>query len=315
MKLPLPTVPIRVSPEFALPQKIRHALAHRTVRSLALACATFGILFLAACAGTIGNPGNPGGGQTTIPTTPAGLTATAGNAQVTLNWSASANATGYNVQRSTATGGPYAQISSPSSTTFTDSGLTNGTKYFYVVAAFNSAGASANSAQVSATPTAPTPAVPSGLAATAGNAKIVLNWNTSSGATTYNLKRSTTSGAEITIASPSSATYTDSGVVNGTKYFYEVSAVNSSGESANSAEVNATPTAPQTAPPTPANLQGTAGNAQVALTWTASTGATSYHVKRSTTSGAETQISAPTTTNFTDPQSPTAPNIFTSSPQ
>ncbi len=129
-----------------------------------------------------------------------------------------------------------------------------------------------------------------------------MNWNTSSGATTYNLKRSTTSGAEITIASPSSATYADSGLTNGTKYFYEVSAVNSTGESANSNEVTATPAAPQTAPPTPANLQATGGNAQVSLTWSASTGATSYNVKRSITSGGPftTTLASPTATNYVD---------------
>jgi fibronectin type 3 domain-containing protein len=300
MKLPLPIVPIRVSPEFASPRKIDLKFAHRFLRFVALLTTTVGILFCAACAGTYGNPGNPSGGQTTIPATPAGLTAMAGNAQVTLNWSATANATTYYVERSTTTGGPYSQISSPSSTTFTDSGLTNGTKYFYVVSAYNSAGRSANSAEVNATPTAPAPPVPSGLLATAGNAKIVLTWNASSSATSYHVKRSTTSGAETTIGSPSATTYTDSALTNGTKYFYEVSAVNSTGESANSTEVNATPVAPQTAPSTPANLQGTAGNAQVTLTWTVSAGATSYHVKRSTTSGAETTIASPTSATYTD---------------
>src|SRR3984957_10913427 len=297
MKLPLPILPIRVSSEFAWPGKIDLKFADRFLQRVALSAATVGILFCAACAGTYGNPG---GGQTSLPATPAGLTATAGNAQITLHWSSSANATGYYVERSTTTGGPYSQISSPSSTTFTDSSLANGTKYFYVVSAYNSAGRSANSAEVSATPTAPAPAVPSGLAATANNAKIVLIWNASSGATTYHVKRSTTSGAETIIASPSATTYTDSALTNGTKYFYEVSALNSTGESANSAEVNGTPTAPQTAPPTPANLQGMAGETQVSLTWNASSGATSYHLKRSTSSGAETTIASPTSATYTD---------------
>ena len=78
------------------------------------------------------------------------------------------------------------------------------------------------------------------------------------------------------------------------------SAVNSAAESSNSNEVSATPTAPATAPSTPTALQATAGNAQVILTWNPSTGATGYHLKRSTTSGAETQISAPTSNTFTD---------------
>src|ERR1700722_2845346 len=258
------------------------------------------LLLYSGCAATKG--GGTTGGQNSIPAIPAGLSATGGNAQVALAWSPSANATGYSVKRSTTTGGPYTQISAPAAATFTDSGLTNGTKYFYVVSASNSAGQSANSAEASATPTAPDtpPATPTSLRATAGNTQVSLAWSASSGATSYHVKRSTMSGAEVQIASPSTNNFVDTGVVNGTKYFYEVSAVNSSGESANSAEVNATPVAPQTAPPTPANLQALAGNAQVSLTWSASAGATNYHVKRSTSSGAETQIAAPTANTFTD---------------
>jgi len=78
--------------------------------------------------------------------------ATAGNGQVSLSWSASAAATLYYLKRATASGGPYTQISSPTATTYTDTGLTNGTTYFYVVSAYNSAGESSNSSQASATP-------------------------------------------------------------------------------------------------------------------------------------------------------------------
>jgi fibronectin type 3 domain-containing protein len=259
------------------------------------------ILLYSGCAGTAGGgSGNPGGGQTTAPAAPTGLTAAPGNAQIVLSWSASATATGYSVKRSTTTGGPYTQLSSQPATTFTDTGLTNGTKYFYVVSASNSAGSSANSAEVSATPTLPAPATPSGLAATAGNGQVTLTWSASTGATSYHVKRSTASGAETQIAAPTANSFTDTGLTNGTKYFYVVSAVNSAAESANSNEVSVTPTAPATAPSTPTGLQATAGNAQVTLTWNATTGATSYHLKRSTTSGAETQISAPTSNTFTD---------------
>jgi fibronectin type 3 domain-containing protein len=252
----------------------------------------------AGCAGTAGM-GNPPGG-TMIPSAPVGLSAIAGNAQVALNWSASSGATGYNVKRSPTTGGPYTQLSSQSATSFTDTTVANGTKYFYVVSASNSAGQSANSTEVSATPALAAPATPTGLAAAAGNAQITLTWSVSSGATSYHVKRSTTSGAETQISAPISNSFTDAGLTNGTKYFYIVSAVNSTTESANSAEVSATPTAPVTAPATPIGLAATGGTAQVSLTWSASTGATSYHVKRSTTSGTETQISAPASNSFTD---------------
>jgi hypothetical protein len=88
----------------------------------------------------------------------SGLTASAGNAQVTLSWVATAAATGYQVKRSQTNGGPYTVVASPSSSTATDTGLANGTTYYYVVSAADSGGDGANSSQVSATPTAP-PAV------------------------------------------------------------------------------------------------------------------------------------------------------------
>src|SRR5215469_6195130 len=80
------------------------------------------------------------------------VTVTGGNGQVVLSWSASSGATSYNVKRSTTNGGPYNTIASPTTASYTDTGLTNGTTYYYVVSAVNSAGESANSSQVSATP-------------------------------------------------------------------------------------------------------------------------------------------------------------------
>jgi len=265
-----------------------------------LAVLAAALLSLAGCAGTGSGNSGGGGGSTTVPAVPAGLTASAGNAQVVLAWSASSGATSYVVRRGTTTGGPYTQIGAPTATTYTDTGLTNGTKYFYVVAAANSAGDSGNSPEVNATPSVPVPGAPANVAANAGNAKVTLTWSAVTNATSYHVKRSTTSGAETQIAAPTSTTFTDMTVTNGTKYFYEVSAVDSTGESANSAEVSATPSAPAQAPPAPTSLAATAGNAKVSLTWNASTGATSYQVKRSTTSGTETQIAAPTTNSFTD---------------
>jgi fibronectin type 3 domain-containing protein len=268
-------------------------------RAISMVALSAILILHAGCAGNTSG-GNPPGAHASVPAVPTGLAATAGNAQVSLSWNASSGATSYDVKRSTTTGGPYTQISSPSSTSFTDTGLTNGTKYFYVVSASNSAGQSANSAERSATPALAAPATPTGLAAGAGNAQITLTWNASASATSYQLKRSTASGAETQIAAPTSTTFTDAGLANGTKYFYVVSAVNSTAESANSNEASATPAAPLESPATPTALKATAGNAQVALTWNASAGATSYHVKRSTTSATETQIAAPTSSSFTD---------------
>jgi fibronectin type 3 domain-containing protein len=271
----------------------------RVISNLVLVSITAALLLHTGCAGYTGKPG-VGTAETTIPTTPTGLAAAAGNAQVALKWSVSAGATGYYVERSTLSGGPYTQVSTQTAASYVDTGLTNGTKYYYVVSAYNSVGESANSADVSAMPTMAMPATPTGLTATPGNAQVSLTWTPSVNATSYQVKRSTGSGAEAQISAPTSTTYTDTGLTNGTKYYYVVSAVNSGGDSADSSQASATPIAPETAPATPSGLQATGGNAQVSLSWNATTGATSYHVKRSTSSGAETQISAPTSTSYTD---------------
>ncbi len=214
--------------------------AGRVIPILALSLSICLILLCLGCSGyTAGK--NPGTGSS-VPAVPASLAAAPGNAQITLTWTSSAGATSYFVKRSTTTGGPYTQISTPSASTYTDTGLTNGTKYFYVVSAYDAAGESANSAEVSATPVASPPPAPTGLSATPGNAQVTLTWNASAGATTYNLKRSTANGGPYsTVASLTAANYTDTMVTNGTTYYYVVSAVNSAGESANSGQVSATP--------------------------------------------------------------------------
>jgi fibronectin type 3 domain-containing protein len=278
--------------------------ANRAIPNLVLGLLACVLMLHTGCAGTTGygGGGNGGGGSTTVPAAPTGLAAAAGNAQVALTWSASSGATGYYVKRSTTTGGPYTQVATQAAANDTDTGLTNGTKYFYVVSAYNSAGQSADSTEVSATPVLPAPGAPAGLAATPGNAQVSLTWTASATAASYHVKRSTSSGAETQISAPTSNSFNDSGLTNGTKYYYVVSAVNSGGESANSSEASATPVAPVTAPATPTGLQATGGNAQVSLSWNASTGAASYNVKRSTTNGGPygTAVASPTTTNYTD---------------
>jgi polygalacturonase len=94
--------------------------------------------------------------STTIPAPlpPNNLTATASNALVTLNWSDSATATNYNVKRSTTSGSGYAPIASLTGTNYSDTQVTNGRTYFYVVSASNAGGNSADSTEVRATPKA-----------------------------------------------------------------------------------------------------------------------------------------------------------------
>ncbi len=116
---------------------------------------------------------------------------------------------------------------------------------FYNVAASDSVGVSPDSNEVSATPAASAtpPAAPTGLAATAGNGLVGLTWKASTGATSYSIYRGTTSGAEGTtpVGTATSPSFSDTGLTNGTAYYYKVTASNSAGTSGNSNEATATP--------------------------------------------------------------------------
>jgi len=212
----------------------------------------------------------------TTPSAPSGLTATAGNSQVALSWTAPTTNTdssaitdlaGYNVYSSTASGGPYTQLNTGAVTgaTYTATGLTNGTAYYFVVRAYDNespVNTSADSAEATATPavgaTPTTPNPPTGVTATAGNAQVALSWtapttNTDSSTITdlagFNVYRGTASGGPYTQINSGTVTgtaYTDTGLTNGTPYYYVVRTLDNEttpNESANSTEVSGTPTA------------------------------------------------------------------------
>jgi len=120
------------------------------------------------------------GSGPTPPPAPTGLTATAGNQQIALSWGAASGATSYNVYRGTTSGGegttPIA--TGLAGTTYTNTGLTNGTTYYYKVAAVNSGGTSGPSNEVPGTPTGSTNIAPSGTGYTwASNTTATSNSN------------------------------------------------------------------------------------------------------------------------------------------
>ena len=267
------------------------------------ASTTFSYRVCASNAGGNSVPTNTAS-ATTLALAPTALQATAGNAQVTLSWSAVAGASGYNVKRATISGGPYTTIAGSVTTTgYIDSSVTNGTTYYYVVAAVNPGGESANSAQVTATPQSP-PAAPTNLTATAAStSQINLVWtDNATNENGFKIERSTDGTTFSQIATPGAGTtgYSDTGLAAATTRYYRVYASNTSGNSAPSNTASATTRVSPPAAPT--GLTATAGNAQVTLAWSAVTGAASYNVKRATISGGPytTIAGSVTTTGYID---------------
>ena len=105
------------------------------------------------------------------------------------------------------------------------------------------------------------PAPPTGLTAFGGNGWVSLAWTASPGAVAYHVRRASTSGGPYTLlANPALNSYWDTGLANWSTWYYVVSAVNSLGESAFSAEVSVTP---RSAPALSANST----SSQFTLAW------------------------------------------------
>jgi fibronectin type 3 domain-containing protein len=238
--------------------------------------------------------------------TPGGVAVTATTGQATIVWNSSVAATQYRLYRSPSAGfsesSPLvATITSTgaASYTYTDTGLTNGGRNYYMVRGANSTGESTDSAMGYAWPMG----IPNGFTAIAGNGRVDLNWLSPPGKELYGIKRSTVPGGPYTTLSTTVSlnTYADLAVTNGTTYYYRVYTINSTGSGSDTAEKSALPASP---PATPTNLTVVAGNGTVTLSWTAVTtgpsAAASYVIASSTTPGGPyTNIDTSTSTSKT----------------
>ena len=188
------------------------------------------------------------------PAAPTGLTATAGNAQVELSWTKpSGPITSYKLRYDkTGDRSSASWTAIPSSgagtVTHTVTSLENGSEYSFKIRAVNGAGDGTATGWVTATPISPTPAAPTGLTATAGNARVMLSWTKPSGPiTSYKLRydktgvRSSASWAAIPSSGAGTVTHTVTSLENGSEYSFQIRAVNGAGDGTATGWVTATP--------------------------------------------------------------------------
>ncbi len=231
------------------------------------------------------------------PDAPSNVTATAKDGAVEITWDTNldttAKATSYNLYwasetgitkdnyQSKTNGQKVEQITSP----HTQSGLTNGTTYYFIVTAVTTAGESVESTEASATPKEATspPSAPSNVKTTTKNGAVEISWDASTEATSYNLYlasevgvkkdnyQSKANGQKVEqVTSP----HTQSGLTNDTIYYFIITAVNPKGESDESIEVSATPKVADNLPSAPSNVKATAKDGAVEITWDTNLNAT-----------------------------------------
>ena len=192
-----------------------------------------------------------------IPADPENLQATqVTTTTVSLSWTIPpTNDLGVNVYRRDTTTSAFPLIATlPADTTsFTDTGLTPGTEHEYSIGTFNLGGSSGPANLEITLLTVP----PTGLTAVSGFGTMQLNWTAPTGADTYNIYRSTSpngEGATPYATGVATNSFQDTGLTGGTVYYYRISAVNDSGESALSTETHATYVAPPSLGPGPYSL-------------------------------------------------------------
>ena len=257
--------------------------------------------------------------DTVPPSAPTGLSASAASSsQINLSWTASTDNVGvvaYHIERCAGVGCPnFAEIATTTSTTYSNTGLTDATTYRYQVRARDAFPNYSGYTGIASAPTpdGTAPSAPTGLLATPTSpTQINVTWNASTdnvGVTGYALERCQGSSCAnfAQIATPTSTSYNDTTVASGLTYRYRVMArdlvPNWSGYSA----IAPGTTADNVPPSVPTNLLATPASAiQVNLTWTASTdnvAVTGYEVQRCQGSSCTSfaTIATPTSASYSD---------------
>ncbi len=230
-------------------------------------------------------------GDTVVPDAPTNVETAPGNTEVTVSWTAPSGTGGADITDYTVYWGTEAAVTTDTTTkkstgngsvtSLTITGLTNGTMYYFIVTATNSAGESVATTAVSATPTPFVPDAPTDVETAPGNTEVTVSWTapsdtggaditdytvywgTEAAVTTDTTTKKSTGNGSVT-------SLTITGLTNGTMYYFIVTATNSIGESVASTEVSATPT--PFVPDAPTDVETAPGNTEVTVSWTAPSG-------------------------------------------
>jgi hypothetical protein len=204
-----------------------------------------------------GGGGNNGGDETSIPSVPTGVTATAqSSSSIQVSWGSVSGATSYKVYYEIGSSSDKNLADTVTGTSYTHNGLTASTTYYYYIKAVNSAGESGYSSYKSATTssdsggnggndggtTVTKPSTPTGVTATPSSSSITISWTAVTGATSYKVYSPENAGSSSNfklLDTVTTTSYTDTYPTAGQTWYYKVSAVNSAGESAQSSAVSA----------------------------------------------------------------------------
>ena len=149
---------------------------------------------------------------------PTGFTATATPGQVVLNWNAVSGASNYEVLRGTSTGSYTSLASGINATTYTDTTVSNGTSYYYVVRAFNGINGTLSSEQA----VKPIQAFTISSTTSLSSSSIQVTWGAGAGADLYDVQYGTVSGSYTTTVSAVTSPYSITGLTANTTYYIVV---------------------------------------------------------------------------------------------
>lgn len=205
---------------------------------------------------------------TTVPGTPTGVSATAGDGQATVSFAAPTSDGGASISSYTVTASPGGATATGSSSPLIVTGLANGTAYSFTAVATNSVGNSPASSASSAITPVGVPGAPTDVTATAGEGTATVSFSapaSNGGATIRSYTVTASPGGAM--ASGSASPLTVTGLSNGTSYTFTVTATNVAGIGAPSSA--SSPITLARAPDAPTGVSASAGDGKAAVSFSA----------------------------------------------